>query len=85
MGMSVCVPNLKIVRADGGRGGRQLRNTEHIYINNRAVKKYIIHRVFYLTVPSFTVSLRLSFLLLESFYRYGKSLRRPCDYITDYP
>jgi hypothetical protein len=48
MGMSVCVPNLKIVRADGGRGGRQLRYTEHIYINNRAVKKYIIHRVFYL-------------------------------------
>ena len=46
MGMSVWFANLKIVRADRGRGGRQLRNTEHIYINNRAVKKYIIHEVF---------------------------------------
>lgn len=45
MVLSDCVPNLKTVRADGGRGGRQLRNTVHIYIKKWALKKYIIHGV----------------------------------------
>ena len=32
MGMSVCVPNLKTVRADGGRGGSTVTvHSTHIY------------------------------------------------------
>jgi hypothetical protein len=54
MVLSVCVPNLKIVRADGGRGGRQLRNTVHIYI-----KKWAL----------ITVSLRLCQLRLALFIK----------------